>query len=78
MLGLPVKSESCGVARAAAPDHIKASGEAANIALVPKPQWREDDDLSQYVWFEVPSQSSLLLHKVPPQQRHPLNFCRCV
>ena len=24
----------------------------------------------------MPAHSSLLLHKVPPRQRHPLNFCR--
>ena len=65
-----------GDKEAGAAEHFRTAGDTHNVALVPRPQWREDGDLDQYVWFEVPAHSSLLLHKVPPRQRHPLNFCR--
>ena len=58
------------------PQHIMECGAQCNIEFEPKPQWRDEEDLEHYVVYEVPSSKNTLLHKIPPGQRHPLNFAR--
>jgi len=57
-------------------EHVVECGAQCNIEFQHNQNWRDEEDLENYVVYTVPSTKATQLHKIPAGQRHPLNFAR--
>lgn len=46
-------------------EHVLECGRQSNIEFEPNLRWRDEEDLENYVVYDIPSKKSTYLHKIP-------------